>query len=130
MFDTLSASGHITEDEALVALARISTSDDLSLAVAGADFVSEAIIEDLEIKRHVIRDVCNFTRRDTVVSTNTMSLSVSDISMGCNSPERVIGVRFLYPVLLITDVEMTVGAETSNSTVEQVKSMLIQDGYG
>jgi hypothetical protein len=75
----------------------------------------------------VIAEVCRLARDDAVVSTNTMTLSVTDIARGCDCPERVIGVRFLYPVLLITDVEMTVGSDTSNTTIEQVKSMLIQD---
>jgi len=128
LYKDLVAGGYLSEDEADLAHSRISLTTDMKAAVENADFISEAIVEVMEVKRGVIREASLHCPPTAIISTNTMSLSVSEIAKGCVNPERVMGVRFLYPVLLIADVEITCATETTASAVEQIKSMLMQHG--
>lgn len=117
--------GMIAEADVTAALDRISLEQDLKAAVKNADFVSEAIVENMDIKKQVFAEIAANCPERAILSTNTMTLSISEMSEGIVHPERVVGVRFLYPVLLIPDVELTSGLHTSTKTLEQVKSMLL-----
>lgn len=86
---------------------------------ADADLIFECVPERLDLKQELLGKVTRFCPPTAVVATNTMTLSVADCAAKCFAPERVIGVRFLSPVLLIPDLELTAGAQTAQTVVDQ-----------
>jgi 3-hydroxybutyryl-CoA dehydrogenase len=70
------------------ALSRISHTVDMAAAVREADIISEAIVELIEVKREVLKTISTLCRSEAIISTNTMSLSISDIAQECRNPER------------------------------------------
>ncbi len=83
-----------------------------------ADFVIEAIIERLEPKRQLFAELESVVRDDTILATNTSSLSVAAIAAECRLKERVCGLHFFNPVPLMKLVEVIVAPATSESTTE------------
>ena len=97
-------------------LARIQPTLELS-GVGRADFVMEAVIEDLEIKRRVFAELEVRSREDAVLATNTSSLSVDAIAQGLAHPGRVCGFHFFNPVHRMPLIEVVRGTATSDQTV-------------
>eukprot|EP01147_Barroeca_monosierra_P010865 gene10865-2940_t len=99
--------------------ANVTKSTSLKSAVENADLIIESIIEDLAIKRSVIASVSSYCRTEAIIATNTMTCSVSGIAEDAKNPKKFIGLRFLYPVLLIEDVEITLALQTDIQTAER-----------
>jgi 3-hydroxyacyl-CoA dehydrogenase/enoyl-CoA hydratase/3-hydroxybutyryl-CoA epimerase len=78
-----------------------------------ADFVVEAIVEDLAIKRRVLREVEEAIPADAILATNTSSLRLEDLAEGLAKPERLVGLHFFNPVHRMPLVEIVVGEQTS-----------------
>lgn len=104
---------------------RVSCCSNVPEAVAVADFVIESVVEREEIKKSVFRDITTHCPARAICATNSMTMSITTISANALDKSRIMGVRFLYPVLLIPDVEITSGLETDMRFVEQAKSMLM-----
>lgn len=115
--------GRMAEDAAQAALGRISTTLDLSEAVADADLIIEAIPESLDLKRRVWREVSEKAREEAVLATNTSSLSITLIAEAVDRPERFVGMHFFNPPALMRLVEVIPGARTSPETLELVKAL-------
>ena len=93
--------------------ARPRLDDDLSPeACADAPLVVEAVIEDLEVQRRVFADLEAVVGRETVLATNTSSLSVAGIAAATERPERVVGMHFFNPVPAMRLVEIVGGPST------------------
>jgi len=82
-----------------------------------ADFVIEAVVEDLDIKRRVFGEVEVRVAPDTVIATNTSSLSVSTLAEGIQRPERFCGFHFFNPVHRMPLVEVVRGRQTSDQAL-------------
>jgi 3-hydroxybutyryl-CoA dehydrogenase len=89
--------------------------------LAGVDIVIEAVIEDINVKRAVFKDLEAVCSEDTVLATNTSSLSIDEISGALNHPERVIGMHFFNPVPKMRLVEIVCGAKTDQKTIESTR---------
>jgi 3-hydroxyacyl-CoA dehydrogenase/enoyl-CoA hydratase/carnithine racemase len=102
---TLAARGRISADaaERVTALVTGSLTKD---AFADADFVIEAVFEDLAVKQRVLAEVEAVVRPDCVLATNTSSLSVTEMAAGLAHPERVVGFHFFNPVAVMPLVEV------------------------
>jgi 3-hydroxybutyryl-CoA dehydrogenase len=98
--------GKLRADVADAALARIRLAADLGAAVAGADLVIEAVIEDLDTKRDVFRRVAVAAPPGATLATNTSSLSVARIAEAVPAPGRVVGMHFFNPVHIMKLVEV------------------------
>jgi 3-hydroxybutyryl-CoA dehydrogenase len=98
--------GKLRADVADAALARIRLAADLGTAVAGADLVIEAVIEDLDTKRDVFRRVAVAAPPGATLATNTSSLSVARIAEAVPAPGRVVGMHFFNPVHIMKLVEV------------------------
>jgi len=85
----------------------------------------ESVVELESIKRSVFRDITAHCPSRAICATNSMTMSVTSIAKDSINPARIMGVRFLYPVLMIPDVEITSGMETDPTFIEQAKSMLM-----
>jgi 3-hydroxybutyryl-CoA dehydrogenase len=102
----------VTAEEAAAAVARIRPVAQLE-DVAGADLVIEAIPESLDLKRDAFRRLDATALPDTVLATNTSSLSVARIASATEHPERVVGMHFFNPVPLMPLVEVIAGPLTA-----------------
>ena len=97
-------------------MARITPTLDLT-GFGRADFVMEAVVEDLDVKRRVFGEIEVRVRPDAVLATNTSSLSVDALAGGLVRPERLCGFHFFNPVHRMPLVEVVRGARTSDRTL-------------
>jgi 3-hydroxyacyl-CoA dehydrogenase/enoyl-CoA hydratase/3-hydroxybutyryl-CoA epimerase len=88
-----------------------------STGFGDVDLVIEAVAEDMEIKKKVLADIEDHVRPDTIICTNTSSLSLGEMSEALKHPERFVGLHFFNPVPRMPLVEVVGGPRTSNETV-------------
>ncbi len=112
----LAARGRISADAAarLTALVTGSLTKD---AFADADFVIEAVFEEMAVKQQVFAEVEAVVRPDCVLATNTSSLSVTEMASGLAHPERVVGFHFFNPVAMMPLVEVVRAGATDDAAV-------------
>ena len=113
--------GMISENRRDEALRRISTSTSLESGVLDADFVIEAATENIKIKKdlfHTLSDIC---KRETVLASNTSSISITELAAATLKPDKVIGMHFFNPVPVMKLIEIIRGLETSDETFETVR---------
>jgi 3-hydroxyacyl-CoA dehydrogenase len=118
VLDTLVSAGKADADAADAAAARITRTTSLPDAVAGADFVTEAVVEDLDIKREVFADLDDHAANDAILATNTSGLSITAIGDATERPECVVGTHWFNPPYVVPLVEVIRGEETADSVVE------------
>ncbi len=112
ILDRAADKGRMTDADAKAALARIEVIDSLD-GFAPCDAVIEAVIEDLDLKHQVFRALEGIVGDDTVLATNTSSISVTAIAAACERPARVAGFHFFNPVPLMKLVEVIDGIHTA-----------------
>jgi 3-hydroxybutyryl-CoA dehydrogenase len=103
--------GKISFAQASATLTRIRTTDRLD-GFGGCQMVIEAILEDLDIKKLVFAEVEMYVSDDTILATNTSSLSITAIAAACQHPERVVGIHFFNPAVLMPLVEVIPALQT------------------
>jgi enoyl-CoA hydratase/3-hydroxyacyl-CoA dehydrogenase len=108
--------GRITQEEAEKALKRIKTTVSLEEAVKDADFVIEAIPENLSLKQQAFREMDSYAPTHTVLATNTSALPITEIAAATKRPEKVVGMHFFNPPQLMRLVEVVMGERTSEDT--------------
>ena len=108
----------ITNDEKLRIIGNISFASSLS-ELSHSDLVIEAIIENIEIKRKLFSDLENYVSPETILATNTSSLSITSIAASCQKPERVIGIHFFNPAPLMQLVEIIPAIQTSKEILDK-----------
>jgi len=114
-------------DKAKTALARVKTSLSVG-ALKDHHFVVEAIIEDIQAKRNLFKELDNLLALEAILSSNTSSISITELAAATKRPDKVIGMHFMNPVPLMKLVEIVRGLVTSNETVEAVKKLCEQLG--
>ncbi|MEZ0072654.1 3-hydroxyacyl-CoA dehydrogenase NAD-binding domain-containing protein [Planotetraspora sp. GP83] len=114
--DKLLGKGRISGDQAnrLKALVTGSLTKD---AFADADFVIEAVFEDLKVKQRVFAEVEEVVSETCVLATNTSSLSITEMASELRHPERVVGFHFFNPVAVLPLLEIVRGAATDDATL-------------
>lgn len=121
--DRMLAKGSITEDLKNRTLSNITTYTDLEEGVEYASLVVEAATEQEDLKKSIFRDLDEFCPDDTILATNTSSISITAIAAVTQRPDRVIGMHFMNPVPLMKLVEIISGYSTSKATYQIVKQM-------
>ncbi len=109
--------GRLSAAERDAALARLTTTTRLD-ELAGCDFVVEAVVEDLEIKRDLLRELEAVVGERAVLATNTSALSVTEIARAAERPERVVGMHFFNPAPVLPLVEVVRAELSSEDAVE------------
>lgn len=104
--------------EAEAARGRIAVTQDLGEALAGAAFVSENIPEKLELKQPLFAELDRLTPLETILSTNTSSLPITQVARDTAHPERVVGFHWFNPPHLIPLVEVIRGEKTADATMD------------
>jgi 3-hydroxybutyryl-CoA dehydrogenase len=107
--------------------AKIKTTDRLE-GLGDCDLIIEAIIEDLEIKKLVFSELEMYVSDECILATNTSSLSVTAIAAACNLPERVVGIHFFNPAMIMPLVEIIPALQTPQYFVE--KAVQIIESWG
>ncbi len=120
--------GRLAADEAEAALGRVRTTTDVVDAAGDADFVIEAVFEDLELKRAVFAELDRAAPASAVLATNSSTMGVSKLASATSRPERCVNMHFFYPPLLMDVVEVVRGPQTSEATVERTLEMAREMG--
>jgi 3-hydroxybutyryl-CoA dehydrogenase len=107
----------VTESEAEATLDRLSGTTSLEEAVTDADMVVEAVPEEMEIKHDTVTEVESHVGRDTLIASNTSSLSLTEIASALDHPGRAVGLHFFNPVHIMGLVEIVVAEQSSDETV-------------
>jgi len=117
----------LTEAEQADLLGRITLTTDLA-AVAEAGLVVEAVVESMELKKSIFRELDAVVAPETILATNTSSLSVTDLSTATARPGRVVGVHFFNPAPVQDLVEIVRTVVTEESVLAQVKALVEELG--
>ncbi|MEB3196063.1 MAG: 3-hydroxybutyryl-CoA dehydrogenase [Candidatus Sericytochromatia bacterium] len=105
--------GKLAPEQRDAAIARLSYSQDLS-ALASCDLVVEAIVENLDVKLALFRELSDLVRPDAILASNTSSLPITQMAAVVAHPSRFIGMHFMNPVPLMQLVEVIRGLKTSD----------------
>lgn len=120
--------GRISQDAAHATLARIQPVHELR-QMSQCELVVEAIIEQLEPKQRLFRELEAIVSPDCILATNTSSLSVTAIAAACNVPSRVIGWHFFNPVTRMKLVEVIRAPRTTPEAVQALTALSRQTGH-
>lgn len=122
------AKGRLTSEEADRAAANLSITKDVEEAAAQADFVIEAIIEDLDAKRELFRRISRICRSDAILCTNSSNIVSSKLADVTLNPSRLMNVHYFNPAIVMKLVELVKGPHTSAETVEAAKEFAVNTG--
>lgn len=117
--------GKLSEEEKQVILNNIVLSTDIDLA-KNCDLVIEAIVEDMNIKKELFKQLDKICSEETILATNTSSLSITEISVATTRPDKVIGMHFFNPVPVMKLVEIIDGQLTSKETHDKIEQLTKQ----
>lgn len=114
--------GKMSQEEVDAILAKITTSTSYDDA-KDVDLIIEAATENEKIKLDIFRQLDEIAKEDTILATNTSSLSVTKIGAVTKRPDKVIGLHFFNPVPAMKLIELNIGIKTSLTTVEAMKQV-------
>jgi 3-hydroxybutyryl-CoA dehydrogenase len=116
-----------TPENVIKTIGNIRTTTSLA-ELKDCDMVIEAIPEIPELKKATFAELSKICRSDTVLCTNTSSISVTTIMQDCTNPERCAGMHFFFPATAMRLVEIIKGEKTSDETIEKIKAATIGMG--
>ncbi len=117
----LAAKGKISAEEQAAARARLVTGTEVA-TLEDCDLVVEAVVERLEVKTAVLGQLDKVCPEDTILATNTSSISITRLAAETSRPEKVIGMHFMNPVPLMRLVEIIRGLATDQATYDAVEA--------
>ena len=126
--DKLAAKGKLTEQQLVDTLARLVVLETIE-EIAGVDLVVEAIIENLEIKQTLFKQLEGIVAKETILVSNTSSLSVTSIASACQHQGRIAGFHFFNPVPLMKIVEVIAGLATDEHVVADLLELAQKMGH-
>ncbi len=115
--------GKMTKDQADALLSRVKGTLDMAEAVKGAQVVIEAVIENIDLKKQVYKELDQLCAKETILATNTSGLSITEIASMTKRPEKVIGMHFFNPVPVMKLVEIIKGQSSSEETFAVIKTL-------
>jgi 3-hydroxybutyryl-CoA dehydrogenase len=110
------ARGKVTDEQIAAVKKNLSTSTQMS-ALKDCDIVVEAVTENTELKKKVFKQLSDIVRDDTILATNTSSISVTELATVVKNPERMVGMHFFNPVPIMKLVEIIRGLATTDAVV-------------
>jgi 3-hydroxybutyryl-CoA dehydrogenase len=114
--------GRLNEEKARNVSGRLRFTTDLSRALQDAQYVIEAVPENLELKRKVFYELERFASNDAILASNTSELSIASIASVVKRPDRVIGTHWFFPPQIMKLIEVVTASETSAETLETTLS--------
>jgi len=121
------AKGKMTEEAKAEILARITGTTDLNLA-ADCDLVVEAAVENMKIKREIFAELDAICKPETILASNTSSLSITEVASATKRADKVIGMHFFNPAPVMKLVEIIKGMATSQETFDIIKALSVSIG--
>ena len=121
--DRMVAKEKISEEDKNRTLSNITTYTSIEEGVEYASLVVEAATENLDLKLKIFRDLDNYCPEDTILASNTSSISITEIAAATSRPEMVIGMHFMNPVPIMKLVEIIRGYNTSDETYNTVAAI-------
>ena len=115
----------ITASEKKLILSRIHLADSIN-DLTQCELIIESISEELDKKKQLFAELDQVTSTNTILASNTSSLSLTEIASATKTPERVIGMHFVHPVATVDLIEIVRGLKTSDETVEKTKAFAEQ----
>ena len=116
--------GHINKEQASQIHAKVQGSVDFAKACSNADLVVEAVFEDTGIKEQVFSTLDKVCPKNTILASNTSSISISKIASATKRPEKVLGLHFFNPAQTMKLVELIRGERTSQDAVKAATSFV------
>ena len=110
--------GKMTADDLKQIIGRITVTTDYA-DIAQADLVIEAISEEMEVKKEILREIDGIVQPSAIFATNTSSLSITELASVTKRPEQVIGMHFFNPVPVMKLVEVIRGDATSSAPLRR-----------
>ncbi len=117
----------ITEEAHKNALARITSSESLD-GLSGCDLVIETAVEKEDTKRKIFHELCAVLKPETIVASNTSSISITRLAASTDRPERFIGIHFMNPVPVMELVELIRGIATDDATFDTARDFVTRLG--
>ena len=121
--DRMVKKDRITEDDKNNTLSNITTYTDIKEGVKGVDLVVEAATENIDLKLKIFKQLDEICDTNTLLATNTSSISITKIAAVTNRPTQVIGMHFMNPVPVMKLVEVIRGYATSDKVTERIMEM-------
>ncbi len=121
--DRIITKGTITEADKKATLANIKTYNALEDGVKNAELVVEAASENVEVKLSVFKQLDNVCKPDTILASNTSSISITKIAAATERPDKVIGMHFMNPVPVMKLVEVIRGYSTNEVTTKTIMEL-------
>lgn len=121
--DRMVAKEKITISDKENTLANIKSFTELKVGVSKADLAIEAATENVTIKLKIFKELDDVCDVNTILASNTSSISITQIAAATSRPEKVIGMHFMNPVPIMTLVEIIRGYSTSNETTEAIMDL-------
>ena len=118
--DKLVEKGRMTKEQAAEAISRLHYSVDINQAVAQADLVVEAVPESIDMKRSVFKDAAQHAPQTAILASNTSNIRISDLAKAAPRPDRMAGMHFFNPPMLMKLVEIIPGEMTSPEVVTEL----------
>ncbi|MGL5312959.1 MAG: 3-hydroxybutyryl-CoA dehydrogenase [Peptostreptococcaceae bacterium] len=109
----------ITEEDKIQILSRLEKTIELDKA-KDCDLVIEAIVENIQIKKQLFKELDSICKKETILASNTSSLSITDLSISTNRPDKVIGMHFFNPAPVMKLIEVIDGMLTSEDTHQTI----------
>ena len=113
----------ITEQEKAETLSNLSTFTDIQEGVKNAELVVEAATENVDLKLKIFGQLDTVCNKNTILASNTSSISITEIAVATNRAEKVIGMHFMNPVPIMKLVEVIRGKETSDEVTSTIMQM-------
>jgi len=127
-FDRQIAKGAATEEQKKNALANVSISSNMSEGVKNAELVVEAATENIELKLQIFEQIDRLAPKETILATNTSSISITKIAAATGRAGKVIGMHFMNPVPVMKLVEIINGYATKKEVTEKIVALSRQLG--
>ena len=125
--DKLVAKGKLDEAGKAAITGKIAFTTDLNMA-ADADLVIEAAIENLDIKKSIFSELDQICKPETILASNTSSISITAIAAATKRPDKFIGMHFFNPATIMKLVEVIRGATTSDETFKTIFDLSVEIG--
>jgi enoyl-CoA hydratase/3-hydroxyacyl-CoA dehydrogenase len=121
MYDKRISRGRLTEAAKKDYMSRMNFLVDLKEAVKDTDFIIEAVPEIMDLKKSVLKEISELCPEDTVIATNTSSLSISEMATAAKRPEMVVGTHYFNPPSRMALLEIVHGDLTSDEAIKMAE---------
>jgi 3-hydroxybutyryl-CoA dehydrogenase len=122
-YDRAVSKGKMTKEQAEALFSKVNGTVDLVEAVKGAEVVIEAVVENMDLKKGVYKELDQLCTPETILASNTSGLSITEIASVTGRPDRVIGMHFFNPVPAMKLVEIIKGQSTSEETYQTIREL-------